>query len=120
MDLPPAGRDGGMTSDVLVVLSTFPSLEEARTVGRQLVEERLAACANLVPAVESIYRWQGKVETATETMAILKTTREGFAKLEARLRELHSYEVPEIVALPVQGGSEAYLRWVGENGGGNP
>jgi periplasmic divalent cation tolerance protein len=106
-----------MTSDVLVVLSTFGSIDEARAVCRHLVEERLAACANLVPTVESIYRWQGAVETATETMAILKTTADGFAKLEARLRELHSYEVPEIVALPVQGGSEAYLRWVEENVG---
>jgi periplasmic divalent cation tolerance protein len=106
-----------MTSDVVVVLSTFGSIEEARAVCRQLVEERLAACANLVPAVESIYRWQGAVETATETMAILKTTTEGVAKLEGRLRELHSYEVAEVVALPVQGGSEAYLRWVGENVG---
>jgi periplasmic divalent cation tolerance protein len=106
-----------MTSDVLVVLSTFASIEEARTVCRRLVEERLAACANLVPAVESIYRWQGAVETATETMALLKTTAEGFARLEARLRELHSYEVPEVVALRVQAGSETYLRWVGENAG---
>jgi periplasmic divalent cation tolerance protein len=106
-----------MTSNVVVVLSTFGSPEEARAVCRQLVEERLAACANLVPGVESIYRWQGTVESATETMAILKTTPEGLAKLEARLRELHSYEVPEVVALPVQGGSEAYLRWVSENVG---
>lgn len=104
-----------MTADVRVVLSTFSSIDEARTVCRQLVEERHAACANLVPAVESIYRWQGAVETATETIAILKTTEEGFARLEARLRELHTYEVPEVIALPVQGGSEAYLRWVGEN-----
>jgi periplasmic divalent cation tolerance protein len=107
-----------MTPDVLVVLSTFGSIDEARTVCRQLVEERLAACANLVPAMESIYRWQGAVESATETMAILKTTAEGFARLEARLRALHSYEVPEIVALPVHQGAEAYLRWVGENVGG--
>ena len=104
-----------MTSDVLVVLSTFGSIDEARAVCRQLVDERLAACANLVPAVESIYRWQGAVETATETMALFKTTADGFAKLEARLRELHSYKVAEVVALPVQRGSEAYLRWVGEN-----
>ena len=107
-----------MTPDVLVVLSTFGSIDEARTVCRQLVEERLVACAHLVPAVESIYRWQGAVESATETMAILKTTAEGFARLEARLRALHSYEVPEIVALPVHRGAEAYLRWVGENVGG--
>jgi periplasmic divalent cation tolerance protein len=106
-----------MTSNVLVVLSTFGSPEEARRVCRQLVEERLAACANLVPAVESIYRWQGAIESTTETLAILKTTADGFAKLEARLRELHSYEVPEIISLPVHGGSEAYLRWVGENVG---
>jgi periplasmic divalent cation tolerance protein len=67
--------------------------------------------------VESIYRWQGAVESATETLAILKTTAEGFAKLEARLRELHSYAMPEVVTLPVHGGSESYLRWVGENVG---
>lgn len=104
-----------MSSEVLVVLSTFASPDEARAVCRRLVEERLAACANLVPAVESIYRWQGAIQSATETMAVLKTTTAGFAKLEARLRELHSYEVPEIIALPLHGGSEAYLRWVGEN-----
>ena len=103
------------STEALVVFSTFASAEEARKVCRQLVEERLVACANLLPAVESIYRWQGGVETATETMAIMKTTAAGYPKLEARLQQLHSYAVPEIVALPVGAGSEAYLKWVHEN-----
>ena len=104
-----------MSDEILVVLSTFGSAEEARKVCRQLVEERLVACANLLPAVESIYRWQGGVETATETMALMKTTVAGYAKLEARLQQLHSYSVPEIVALPVRSGAESYLGWIGEN-----
>ena len=106
-----------MSDEALVVFSTFGNAEEARKVCRQLVEEHLVACANLLPAVESIYRWQGGVETATETMAIMKTTAAGYAKLEARLQQLHSYSVPEIVALPVRGGAESYLKWVGENVG---
>ncbi len=95
----------------LVVFSTFGSAGEARSVCHTLVEERLAACANLLPGA-SIYHWQGRVEEAAETLAILKTTRAQYPRLEERLRALHSYELPEIVALPVEAGLAGYLAWV--------
>ena len=82
-----------------VVLCTFPDLEQARQIGAALVERQVAACVNLLPGVESIYRWEGKVERAGEVLAILKTTR--YDELEAAIRELHPYEVPEVLALPV-------------------
>lgn len=99
-------------SDVLVVLCTFPDSEQARQIGTVLVEAQLAACVNLVPAVESIYRWQGKLETATETLAIFKTTAAAFPAFEKILTELHPYDVPEIVALEPAAVSEAYRAWV--------
>jgi periplasmic divalent cation tolerance protein len=101
-----------MSEEVLIVLSTFGSIEEAREIGRKLVDERLAACVNLTPAVESIYRWEGAVQTGTEVLAVIKTTIARYSRLEARLLELHSYELPEIISLPVSGGSLPYLRWV--------
>lgn len=99
--------------DVIVLLSTLPSPEKAAEVARILVEERLAACVSLVPAVRSIYRWQGAVQDDAETLAILKTTRGRAEALRARLIELHPYEVPEVLALPVDGGHAPYLAWVG-------
>ena len=102
----------------LLFLSTFPDAETARRIARALVEERLAACANLVPGVESIYRWQGAVEQASEVLALFKTTEAARERFQARLRELHPYEVPEIVALRPEGGLPAYLQWVEENCGG--
>jgi periplasmic divalent cation tolerance protein len=99
-------------SDVLVVLSTFPSADKAAEVARTLVDERLCACVNIVPAVRSIYRWEGKVFDDTETLALIKTTRAGYGALEARLLALHPYELPEVVAFEPQGGSAAYLAWV--------
>ena|SRR5687768_8077637 len=104
-----------MAENALLVLCTFGDVEEARRVARLLVEERLAACANLLPAVESIYRWQGAIETATEVSVMLKTNIDRYYRLEARLLELHSYEVPEIIALPITAGSLSYLRWVDES-----
>jgi len=104
-----------MAGDVVVVLTTWPSVEMARAVGRMLVEEKLAACANIVPAIESIYRWQGKVETSAEVLVLFKTTEERYAKLECRICELHSYDVPEIIRLPVSGGLPSYLSWVAES-----
>jgi periplasmic divalent cation tolerance protein len=95
-----------------IVLTTTSSPEEADRLGRTLVEERLAACATLVPAVQSIYRWQGQVETATETLILLKTTSAQLPALEARLHELHSYETPEVLVLPVESGSQPYLDWL--------
>ncbi|MBV9128610.1 MAG: divalent-cation tolerance protein CutA [Verrucomicrobia bacterium] len=102
--------------DALLVFATFPDAEKAREVGRTLVSERLAACVNILTApVDSIYTWQGKIEAASETLALLKTTRAVYRKLEARLRALHPYEVPEIIALPLAAGLPAYLQWVAAN-----
>lgn len=101
-----------MAEEVVLVFTTWPDAEKARTAGRTVVEEKLAACANVLPGVESIYRWEGKVETAGEVLMILKTTTWRYPQLETRLQALHSYEVPEIVSLRVIDGLPAYLRWV--------
>jgi len=95
-----------------IVLTTCATPEEAARLGRTLVEERLAACATLIPAVQSIYRWDGKVESATETLLLLKTGAAQIAALEARLHALHSYQTPEFLVLPVQAGSRGYLDWL--------
>ena len=100
-----------MTAAV-VVLSTAGSADEAERIATALVDERLAACVNLVPTVTSIYRWQGAVERATEVLMVMKTRRPLVKRLVARLRELHSYEVPEAIVLPIEGGSRPYLDWV--------
>jgi periplasmic divalent cation tolerance protein len=97
---------------VVVCVSTFPSPGQAAQVGRQLVEERLAACVNLVPGVRSIYRWQGAVHDDAETLAIIKTTRERVELMTARLVALHPYDVPEVIELTVSGGHAPYLAWV--------
>ena len=100
-------------TEKIVVLVTCGSVEEARKIGRALVEERLAACANVSQApVESIYRWKGRVDTATEFLMIIKSSRERFSALEERIRKLHSYEIPEIIALPIEKGSRDYLAWL--------
>ncbi|MGH8094604.1 MAG: divalent-cation tolerance protein CutA [Chthoniobacterales bacterium] len=104
-----------MADEVLLVLSTFPDLATARRVARQLVEEKCAACANLLPSVESIYWWEKKVENANETLVLFKTSAASYAALETTLRRLHPYEVPEIIALPVEHGLPDYLRWVSAN-----
>ena len=95
-----------------IVLTTAASHDEAARLAATFVEERLAACATLIPSVESIYRWEGQVETAAETLLMLKTGIDQLAALEARLRELHSYEVPEFVVLPIESGSRLYLEWL--------
>src|SRR5580693_10679 len=103
-------------TDTIVVLVTCGSLREARTIARELVERRLAACGNIVEApVRSIYRWKGKVESAREVLLILKSSRRRFAALAAAIRKLHSYDVPEIIALPVVAGSPAYLKWISDS-----
>jgi periplasmic divalent cation tolerance protein len=98
-----------------IVLTTAANPEEAARLARVVVEERLAACATLVPGVESVYRWKGEVETASETMLLIKTGRDQLAALEMRLRELHSYETPEFLVLEVESGSPPYLNWLMEN-----
>lgn len=101
--------------DVVVVLVTCGKGAEARRIARTLVAERLAACVNIVPRIESIYRWKGRVERAREVLLAIKTTRRRYPALERRVRELHSYDLPEIVALPLHAGSASYLRWVAES-----
>ncbi len=95
-----------------IVLTTAANPEEARRLAQTLVEERLAACASLIPGVESIYRWKGEMESAAETMLLIKTGAEQLAALEARLHELHSYEIPEFLVLRVESCSHPYLEWL--------
>ena len=102
-------------TDKIVVLSTCGSAEEARKLARALVESRLAACVNIVPAIESVYRWQGTVEAAEELLLAIKTSRSLFDQVSAKIRELHSYELPEVIALAVEDGSPAYLNWLSES-----
>ena len=95
-----------------IVLTTAANPEAAGKMARTLVEERLAACVTLVPGVESVYRWKEQVESATETMMLIKTGPEQLAALEARLHELHSYQTPEFLVLKVEAGSHPYLDWL--------
>ena len=99
-------------SAVVLLLTTFPDIAVARPAVRTLVEEQLVACGNILPSVESIYRWQGTVETSAEVMVFFKTTVDCADAAQARLRDLHPYEVPEILRLPVDGGWPPYLDWV--------
>jgi periplasmic divalent cation tolerance protein len=101
-----------MPEEVLLVLSTFPDAETANRISRQVVEERCAACANILPQIESIYWWQGKVESGSEILVLFKTTAGSYATLESKLRQLHPYEVPEIVAVTLGHGLTDYLQWV--------
>ncbi len=96
----------------LVVLSTFPDADTAARVARVLVEDRLAACVNVVPTVRSIYRWEGQVCDEAETLAVIKTTAERYAALAAKIAELHPYQVPEVIALPLADGHPPYLAWL--------
>jgi periplasmic divalent cation tolerance protein len=101
-------------SEFIVVLVTAGSPAEGERLARALVEERLAACVNRIAPVQSVYRWQGKVEESTEELLVIKTRAGLFTALEKRVRELHSYAVPEVIALPIIKGNESYLRWLGE------
>jgi periplasmic divalent cation tolerance protein len=104
-----------MAEEALLVFSTFPTAEAARTAVRTLVEERLCACGNLMPKVESIYRWEGRVETAEEVLIVLKTTRLRYPAVEESLRAMHPYEVPEIIAVRLENGAPAYLKWIADS-----
>jgi periplasmic divalent cation tolerance protein len=97
---------------VVVVFSTFPGPDKAAEVARTLVEERLCACVNLLPAIRSIYRWHDAIHDEGETLAIVKTTAERVEALRDRLVALHPYDVPEVIVLPVTGGHAPYLAWV--------
>ena len=99
-------------TDALVVLVTAPSPEVAAGLARALVEARLAACGSVVPGLRSIYRWEGKVQDEAEVLLILKTTRGRFEALRDEVLRRHPYQVPEVLALPVEAGSAAYLAWI--------
>jgi periplasmic divalent cation tolerance protein len=101
-----------MSDEFIQVVTTTATQEDARKIGTALVEQRLAGCVQIVGPIESVYRWQGKIETATEWQCSVKTRRDFFAKVEAAIRKLHPYDVPEILALPIAGGSEPYLHWL--------
>jgi periplasmic divalent cation tolerance protein len=98
----------------VIAFSTFPDAETARKIARELVESALVACANIIPAVESIYYWKEKVETSAESLAVFKLTAACYSDFESRLRALHPYDVPEILRLNIAGGSADYLRWIDE------
>ena len=107
--------DGVSMSEEKLIISTAASREEASRIANALVEESLAACVNLTGPIDSVYRWRGKVENAQEFLLLIKTTSSKSANTIARLRELHSYEVPEAIALDIEDGSAEYLRWIRES-----
>lgn len=100
--------------EYIVVFITTPNEEEAAKIGRALVEEMLAACVNVVRSVRSIYRWQGKIEDEAEALMVVKTRLALFDRLSQRVRALHSYSVPEIIAFPIRQGSPEYLKWLAD------
>jgi periplasmic divalent cation tolerance protein len=104
-----------MSTDALVVLSTLPDAVLAREIAGTLVDERLAACINIIPGLVSVYRWQGAIQQDDEVLMLMKTTQAGYARLEARLRGLHPYELPEIIAVPVGDGQADYLKWINDS-----
>jgi periplasmic divalent cation tolerance protein len=99
-------------TDKIVVLSTCGSAEEARKLARHLVEAHLAACVNVVPGIYSVFHWEGKVDEASEWLLVIKSTRARMEDLKAEIRKIHSYAVPEIVALQIVDGSTDYLDWI--------
>ncbi|GAB4339757.1 MAG: divalent-cation tolerance protein CutA [Calditrichia bacterium] len=101
--------------ETIIVYCTVPDLETANSIANHLVQNRLAACCNIVPGITSVYRWQGKVETDSELLLLIKTRQDIFKDLEKAILELHPYEVPEIIAAPMADGHENYLKWVDEN-----
>lgn len=105
-------RQNGTEKEVVIVLTTFPNQEISRQIGTQWVESQLAACVNLVPGAESIYRWEGKTEVSGEVLAVVKTTRGRLPALEASLRSLHPYALPEFLVLSPTDGSPDYFGWV--------
>src|SRR5438477_13112186 len=113
--LPAGGIGSGVNEQFVIAFTTFPDKEIAQKIARELVENAIVACANLVPSVESIYFWQEKVKTNKEVFAIFKMTAARYSEFESRLRKLHPYDVPEIVRLNIPEGSANNLRWIGES-----
>ena len=104
-----------MAGKILLALSTFPDAETARRISNQLVTEKFAACANILPAIESIYRWKENIETGSEILVLFKLSEHRQSAFQEKLRSLHPYEVPEIIFVPISSGLPEYLRWVAEN-----
>lgn len=104
-----------MPSDYVIALTTLPTDQDAAAFARLLVDERLAACVNVLPEMTSIYRWQGAIEQDRERQVVIKTTQHRLVALWERIRALHSYEMPEFIVLPIIDGNDAYLRWIGES-----
>lgn len=104
-----------MSQEYVIVLTTLPGDANGEQFATTLVEERLAACVNLLPAMQSIYRWEGKVERETERQVVMKTSRERVVPLWERVRDLHPYDVPEFVVVPIIDGNDAYLRWIADS-----
>jgi periplasmic divalent cation tolerance protein len=102
-------------TDKRIVLTTAGSQEEARAIAHALLERRLAACVNIVSSLESIFRWEGKVDSAQESLLIIKTTEAAFPKVRKAIAELHSYDLPECIVLAIEDGSAEYLRWIDES-----
>jgi len=107
-----------MAAKILLALSTFPDAETACRISNQLVTEKFAACANILPAIESIYRWKEKIESGNETLVFFKLSEDRQSAFQEKLRSLHPYEIPEIIFVPVSSGSPEYLDWIVENCGG--
>jgi periplasmic divalent cation tolerance protein len=99
-------------AEALLIFSTCPDEREAKRLAQTLVEEKLAACVNIIRGVESVYRWENNVETATECLLMIKTVPERLEALTDRLQAIHSYQVPEIIAVPIVGGADKYLAWL--------
>jgi periplasmic divalent cation tolerance protein len=102
-------------TDKIIILTTAGSKDEARKIGRALVERLLAACVNIVPQVTSIYRWEGEIEEAEEWLLIIKTTQAALGRVREAILELHSYEVPECISISIDDGSVGYLSWIGQS-----
>jgi periplasmic divalent cation tolerance protein len=104
-----------MADKILLAVSTFPDRETAQRISNQLVTEKFAACANILPGVESIYRWKEKIETGSETLVLFKVSEDRQSAFQEKLRSLHPYDVPEIIFVPISSGLPEYLHWVAEN-----
>ena len=104
-----------MAEKILLALSTFPDRETAQRISNQLIIEKFAACANILPGIESIYRWKDKIETGNETLVFFKLSEDRQSAFQEKLRSLHPYEVPEIIFVPVSTGLAEYLRWVADS-----
>jgi periplasmic divalent cation tolerance protein len=98
-----------------LVLCTCPDQESAQLIAEQLVDAKLAACVNILPGIVSIYRWQGAIESTQEQLLLIKTTTENYDRLERTINELHPYELPEVIAIPIENGLESYLSWIDDS-----